>query len=275
VRCTWWLITVCAWIAFIQDAYPQSYLGFDRNTYPGDANLKILHQTFSFTGYWLNTPPSARTNIWIGKRKALEDAGFGFVVLFNGRLYADLKTVTRAKMLGQSDARAAVAAAQREHFPKGTVIFLDQEQGGRMLAAQKAYIYNWVDGVTRAGFQAGVYCSGIAAPEDDGGSIVTADDIRQNAGGRRIIFWVTDDACPPAPGCAFPHTPPSPAESGIAYADIWQFAQSPRRKDVSAGCPANHNPDGNCYPPGINPQQRLHVDVETATSPDPSHGRDD
>jgi hypothetical protein len=27
-----------------------SYLGFDRNTYPGDANLKALHQTFSYTG---------------------------------------------------------------------------------------------------------------------------------------------------------------------------------------------------------------------------------
>ena len=249
------------------------YLGFDRNTYPGDAILKILRQTFSFTGYWLNTAPSARTNTWVGKRKALEDAGFGFVVLFNGRLYADLKTVARAKTLGQSDAEAAVAAARHEGFPAGTVIFLDQEQGGRMLPAQKAYIYTWVDGLTRASFKAGVYCSGIAAQEDDGGSIVTADDIRQNAGGRQIVFWVTNDACPPAPGCAFPPKPPSPAESGIPYADIWQFAQSPRRKDISAGCPANHNPDGNCYPPGIEVRQRLHVDVETATTPDPSHGR--
>jgi len=270
------LLTVLGQIAFAQVSSPPAkaaYLGFDRNAYPGDANLKTLRQTFSFAGYWLNRPPSARTNTWIGKRKAIEDAGFGFLVLFNGRLYDDLKTVARAKTLGQSDAQAAVAAARREQFPEGTVIFLDQEQGGRMLAAQKAYIYTWVDGITRASFKAGVYCSGIAAPEDDGGSIVTADDIRQNAGGRKIMFWVTDDACPPAPGCAFPRKPPDPAESGIPYADVWQFAQSPKRKDVSAGCPANHNPDGNCYPPGMDPKQRLHVDVESATSPDPSHGR--
>jgi len=250
-----------------------AYLGFDRNTYPGDANLEFLRKTFSFTGYWLNTPPSAHTNTWIGKRRALEKAGFGFAVLFNGRLYADLKNVGRAKMLGKSDAQAAALSARHEGFSPGTVIFLDQEQGGRMLAAQKAYIYTWVDTVTRAGFKAGVYCSGIAAPEDDGGSIVTADDIRQNASARKIIFWVTDDACPPAPGCAFPGNPPSPIDSGIPYADLWQYAQSPKRKDVSAGCPANHNPDGNCYPPGIDVKQRLHVDVETATSPDPSHGR--
>jgi len=34
-----------------------TYLGFDRNTYPGDSNLKILRQTFSYAGYWLNNPP--------------------------------------------------------------------------------------------------------------------------------------------------------------------------------------------------------------------------
>jgi len=30
------------------------------NTYPGDANLKVLHQTFSYTGYWLSTILPAR-----------------------------------------------------------------------------------------------------------------------------------------------------------------------------------------------------------------------
>ena len=64
-----------------------------------------------------------------------------------------------------------------------------------MLPEQKAYIYAWVDVVIAAGFRAGVYCSGIAAKES-GVSIVTADDIRQNAGGRKIAYWVTNDACP-------------------------------------------------------------------------------
>ena len=256
-----------------QTAASASYLGFDRNNYPGDQNLKALHQTFSFTGYWLNRPPSARANTWTGKRQKLQSAGFGFLLLFNGRLYADLKTVSRATALGKSDARAAIAAAHREGFPGDTIIFLDQEQGGRMLPEQKAFIYAWVDGVIAAGFRAGIYCSGIAGEEDHGTTIVTANDIRQNAGGRKIVYFVTDDACPPAPGCAFPRKPPSPVESGIGFADVWQFAQSPRRTDVSAGCPATHNPDGNCYPPGVDVKQKLHVDVETATSADPSQGR--
>ncbi len=36
-----------------------AYLGFDLNEYPGDANLKVLRQTFSYAGYWLNNPPGA------------------------------------------------------------------------------------------------------------------------------------------------------------------------------------------------------------------------
>jgi len=247
-----------------------AYLGFDRNTYPGDADLKALRQTFSYTGYWLNNPPGEKTNNWTGHRAAVESAGFGFLVLFNGRLYAELKSVTNATKLGNSDAQAAASSARREGFPAQTIIFLDQEQGGRMLPEQKAYIYAWVDAVVAAGFRAGIYCSGIAAKDD--GNIVTAEDIRQNAGNRSIVYWAINDACPPSPGCAFPPQPPSPAESGVRFAEVWQFAQSPRRQDVAAHC-TNYNRDGNCYPPGIPTTHQLHVDVNAATAPDPSKGR--
>jgi len=244
-----------------------SYLGLDVNDYPGDSNLKTLHQTFSYTGYWLNSPPGEKTNTWLGHRPAVESAGFGFLVLFNGRLYAQLKTVANATRLGQLDAKAAAATARREGFPGATIIFLDQEQGGRMLPEQKAYIYAWVDGITAGGFRAGVYCSGMAAADD--GNVVTAEDIREHAGGREIAYWVTNDACPPAPGCAFPRRPPSPAESGVRFAEVWQFAQSPQRKDMAARC-TNYN-GGNCNAPGI--AAGLPIDVSTATSADPSHGR--
>jgi Domain of unknown function (DUF1906) len=247
-----------------------SYLGFDRNTYPGDANLKALHQTFSYIGYWLNHPPGEKTNTWTGHRAAVASAGFGFLVLFNGRLYAELKSVAHATKIGNSDAQAAAAAAHREGFPAHTIIFLDQEQGGRMLPEQKAYIYAWVDAVTAAGFRAGIYCSGTPAADD--GNVVTAEDVRQSDARRQIVYWAINDACPPAPGCTFPSRPPTPAQSGVSFAEVWQFAQSPQRKDVAAQC-SNYSHDGNCYPPGISPAQQLHVDVNTATSPDPSNGR--
>ncbi|HEY6767901.1 MAG TPA: glycoside hydrolase domain-containing protein [Candidatus Sulfotelmatobacter sp.] len=261
------LLLLLAPVAWSQNT---TFLGFDRNTYPGDANLGILRQTFSYSGYWLNNPPGEKANTWSGHRAAVKSAGLGFLVLFNGRLYAELKTAAHAESLGQSDAQTAAAAAGREGFPARTVIFLDQEQGGRMLAEQKAYIYAWVDGVAGAGFGAGIYCSGIASKDDS--NVVTAEDIRQSAGGREIVYWVIDDACPPAPGCSFPAHPPSPGQSGVRFAEVWQFAQSPRRKDVAGRC-TNYGRDGNCYPPGTSAGLGLDVDVNSAGSPDPSHGR--
>lgn len=268
----WRLGTTAAFVFSCAALLAQSgtYLGFDRNLYPGDDNLKTLRQTFSYSGYWLNNPPGENTNSWAGHRAAVESAGFGFMVLFNGRLYAELKSIANATRLGRSDAEVAASSARREGFPRTTIIFLDQEQGGRMLPEQKAYIYAWVDGVTAAGFRAGIYCSGMAAPDD--GNVVTAEDVRRYAAGRDISYWVTNDACPPAPGCAFPQHPPGPAQSGIGFAEVWQFAQSPQRKDVAAHC-TNYSRDGNCYPPGVAAASRMHIDVNTATSADPSHGR--
>jgi Domain of unknown function (DUF1906) len=263
------LLILCVLIAALHAQSSASYLGFDRNEYPGDANLKTLRQTYSYAGYWLNKPPDTATNSWAGHRAAVGAAGFGFLVLFNGRLYAQLKTVANAKRLGQSDAQAAVSAARREGFPGETIIFLDQEQGGRMLPEQQAYIYAWVDGVTAAGFRGGIYCSGMPAPDDE--NVVTAEDIRAHAAGRDITYWVTNDACPPSPGCTVPSRVPNPGESGIRFAEVWQFAQSPQRKDVAGHC-ANYSRDGNCYPPGDS-AGHLHIDVNSATSPDPSRGR--
>ena len=257
-------------LCMLVQAQTQTYLGFDRNEYPGDSNLQILRRIFSYTGYWLNEPPGEKNNSWAGHRTAVESAGFGFVVLFNGRLYAELKSVANAEKLGKADARLAASAAHREGFPPKTIIFLDQEQGGRMLPEQKSYIYAWVDGVTGAGFGAGVYCSGI--PSKDDNNVITAEDIRQNSGGRQITFWAINDGCPPAPGCSFPEHPPNPSRSGVSFAEVWQFAQSPRRKDVAGRC-TNYDGDGNCYPPGISPARWMQIDVNTAISPDPSHGR--
>jgi len=123
--------------------------------------------------------------------------------------------------------------------------------------------------VTAAGCRAGVYCSGIEAQEAAGVTVRTAVDIRQNAGGRKIAYWVTNDVCPPSPGCALPKTL-KPGASGVGFADVWQFAQSPKRRNFAQGC-SNYSADGNCYVPGVG--QPIHLDLNVATSADPSHGR--
>jgi Domain of unknown function (DUF1906) len=207
-----------------------TYLGFDRNVYPGDESLAKLRETFSFAGYWLNNPPGEASNGWRGKRQLIEAHGFGFLVLFNGKRYAELRSPADPVILGKADAQAAAQAAHAEGFQKNTIIFLDIEEGGRLLPEQHAYLHAWIDELTAHGYRAGVYCSGITVVEPGGVKITSADDIRAHAEGRRITFWVSNDVCPPAPGCSFPRTPPLPALSGSSFAKVWQFAQSPRRK---------------------------------------------
>ena len=251
----------------------QQHLGMDRNDYPGDANMQALRRTFAFTGYWLNNPPGTDHNTWKGKRSQLESMGYGFLLLFNGREYKELKASGDAAGVGSRDAAAAVKAAATEGFPQQAIIFLDQEQGGRMLGEQRAYIHAWVDGVGHGGYRAGVYCPGIPVQESAKTSVITANDIRDNAGERHIRFFVSNDQCGPSPGCVFPAPPPHPAASGVPFADAWQYAQSPRRPEVTAACHQTYAPNGNCYPPGFAPASGLHIDVDTANSADPSQGR--
>lgn len=190
-----------------------SYAGFDKNSYPGDDLLPALHQTFAFTAYWLNNPPGMQTNPWAGKRDVVRAAGFGFLVVFNGRLDAQLQGQDAAE-LGRSDAAAAGEAARREGFPAGAVIFLDQEEGGRLLPEQAAYLGSWFAAVRQEGFAAGVYASGI--PVD---SMSTAQDVAVRFPG--LVLWVWDDRCPPAPGCIVPNGKSAAVKSQLEHELVW------------------------------------------------------
>src|SRR5712691_6932573 len=157
-----------------QTSAPQAYLGFDRNDYPGDAALPILRKSFSFTGYWLSSPPGEKANTWKGRRELLRSLGFGFLVLYRGPQISELQQTwsesrfnrsdrlkAQAAKRGTGDARDAAAAAKKEGFPSHTVIFLDIEEGGRLPAVYHVYLRAWVDQLGRAGYRAGVYCSGM------------------------------------------------------------------------------------------------------------------
>lgn len=252
-----------------------AYIGFDRNEYPGDDALPTLRRHFAFAGYWLNNPPGSNQNTWQGKREALLRNGFGFLVLVNGRLDAQIakaaKSGTTSAMLAAQDASDAIAAAHREHFPAGTILFLDQEEGGRLTAGQAGYLFSWTEAIARSGYRPGVYISGQPVGDGPGKTITTAQDIRQHVAAQHlhpIAMWVYQDACPPSNGCTL--RPPPRAVSGTPDATVWQYAQSPRRRDITAACSKTYAADGNCYAPEL---PTLILDLNVADSPDPSHGR--
>src|SRR5580704_5177764 len=180
----------------------QNPIGFDSNDYPGDDALPALRRHFAFAGYWLTNPPGERQNGWIGKRDVLLHHDFGFLVLANGKFDAEIKKAKRSGTtpvaLGSKDATAAVAAAHREHFPAHTIIFLDQEEGGRLDADQSGYLLAWTEAVAHSGYLPGVYASGQLVEDSPGKTITTVQDIREQVASKHlqpIAFWVYQDAC--------------------------------------------------------------------------------
>jgi hypothetical protein len=195
----------------------RSYLGFDRNEYPGDTAMKTLRHDFAFTSFWLSPPPGDKTgkNTWAGKREFLRAQGFGFVALYRGRDAHELKTEARAKELGTIDARSAASSAKAEGFSAGTIIFLDIEDGGRLPAPYHSYLRAFADELAHTSFRAGVYCSGIPVKEGSGSAITTTEDIRTSEAPREFVFWAYNDACPPSPGCVFPQDAPPRRQAAL------------------------------------------------------------
>lgn len=258
------LLLLHATIALAQ----KTWIGFDKNGYPGDDLLPALHQTFAYTGYWLNNPPGVNSNPWAGKRGVVGAAGFGFLILFNGRLDAQLKN-ENAGALGRQDAAAAITAARREGFPSGAILFLDQEEGGSLLPEQADYLGAWIDAVNRSTYKAGVYCSGIPVPSGSK-MISTAQDIVARF--PKTKLWIWNDRCPPSPGCVVAKSL-DPAKAGYHQALVWQYAQSPRRPENTAACAQTYAADNRCYAPGLPQSDSTFIDLNTSGSPDPSHGR--
>lgn len=251
------------------------FLGFDRNDYPGDDKMSSMHKTFSFTGYWLTNPPGENTNTWVGKREVLRGQGWGFLVLANGKLDAEIlkaqKSGTSPAALGKRDAANAVAAAKREGFPPQTILFLDQEEGGRLLDEQGAYLLAWTEAVAASNFRPGVYASGQRVEDSPGVWIDTIEDIRarvKKGGLHEVAIFNALDQCPPSPGCTL-HAKPLSAAPDLNLT-AWQYSQSPRRPEITQSCGATYAADGNCYAQGF---PGIFLDMDAADSPDPSHGR--
>jgi len=251
------------------------FVGFDRNDYPGDETMSSMRKVFRFTGYWLRNPPGENANTWLGKRELLRSQGWGFLVLANGKLDAEIlkakKSGTSPAALGKSDAAAAITAAKSQGFPAQTIIFLDQEEGGRLLEEQAAYLLAWTEAVAASNYRPGAYASGQRVQDDPGVWIDTIEDIRarvKKGGLHEVAIFNALDQCPPSPGCTLQAKPLSAAPDLNLTA--WQYSQSPRRPEITQSCGATYAADGNCYAPGF-PQ--VFLDMDVAESADPSHGR--
>jgi hypothetical protein len=246
------------------------YVGADQNLYPGDAQLPLLHKSAAYIGYWLNIPPGENTNQWKGKRAILAQNGFGFLILFNGHMDKEFRRLDPVAT-GRSDAAKAIAAATAEGFPAHAIIFLDIEEGGRMLPRTNKYVKAWVEALRHSNYRPGAYCAGIETEDDPGTKISTADDIHTQF--PDVALWLANDQCPPAPGCTVSTGGLRMAQSGRADALVWQYSQTPRRPELTRSCAATYARDGSCYVPNSPKGEKYSLDLDLSRSPDPSAGR--
>ena len=251
------------------------FVGFDRNEYPGDDTMAAMKKQFAFVGYWLTVPPGAMFNQWVGKRELLKQQGWGFLLLADGRFEAQIlkaqKAGTSPADLGRKDAAVAVAAAKSEGFPRRAIVFLDQEEGGRLTDVQAAYLLAWTEAVAASDYGPGVYASGQRVQDDPGVWIDTVEDIRnriKKGGLHEVAIFDTQDECPPSNGCTVQPRPIS--EAGEPDLIAWQYSQSPRRPEITKSCAKTYAADGNCYAAGF---PKVFLDMDVAKSEDPSGGR--
>lgn len=194
---------------------PSAYLGFDVSGYPGDSLMQAWfhgsppdNPPFRFVGFYLAPTPNHSDTGWMSKRAFLQGIGWGFMIVYVG-YQDDNQNYSR----GQTDGANAVSLASTAGFANG-MIYLDREYRSAFGSDKLAYIQGWADYLNNSSsFKPGIYCSRLNADTIDGGVTGIAR------------WWIAGTAG--SPGCTVDTGSKTPADSGISYAGVWQYAISP------------------------------------------------
>jgi hypothetical protein len=193
-----------------------SFPGFDTSGYPGDATMSKWKASspYSFAAYYIKAPCHHNAG-WMGKRATLAGMGWNLLPVYVGQQVVGASgcsnnVLTAAQ--GQIDAADAAGKLTGDGFDAGSYVFLDIERCEIFPAAMGDYLTAWVVNLVAAGFNPGVYCHKH-----------NAADVRAKVpDGTR--FWIVGGVT-----ADFNIATSKPADSGIAFADLWQCPQSVSR----------------------------------------------
>ena len=233
------------------------FAGFDRLAYPGDTFMKTLYDetNLCWCGFYLAPAPSQGNTSWMSKRDYLQQMGWGFAPVYVGQQVAGpgSKIVTAAQ--GKLDAQDAARLASAAGFEKASILFLDIEQGPPAQKATLEYYDAWVSELEdHTNYSPGVYCSfsQVAQALHDKNSLP-----------HFWVFQINQFTCGPAKGGFTqvgkntPFPTPDPAQSGVSFAQLWQFVQAASGCSVRAG--------GHTV---------VNFDFDSSTAQDPSNATD-
>jgi hypothetical protein len=173
--------------------------GLDMTSYSGTQTSSMINNTnLQFIGYYFApTENQNRINAtWMGERQTLMDQGWKIEPLYLCPASSDVSLFTNAE--GKSEGQEAANFMASEGFVKGSNVFLDFEfniSGVSMQPSYMNYIEGWIDAVSAAGFQPGIYVSrldGSLIHQDRPDALIWAWDHVTNASRAGTIFPTSD-----------------------------------------------------------------------------------
>ena len=212
-----------------------TYPGFDTNEYPGDDVMKkwLDAGPYRWVGYYLPAP-CHKDQSWVGKRRLLEDMGWGLAVIYVGQQTWDQSIAPRPRVdpltvpldkcarelvngpRGRAEGNDAIVRTRAEGFPPGSVIFLDIERMEILPPRMRDFYIEW----TRRIVEEGTYRPGYYAHAHNANAI--HGDVRAllDSMGRKEYeppFWISSAARAKAFSIS-----KAPEDVGHAFAHVWQ-----------------------------------------------------
>jgi hypothetical protein len=196
---------------------PPASVGFDTSVYPGDPAMRDWKTAspYSFAGYYLKAP-CHRDAGFTARRASLDAMGWKLVPIYVGQQMPGVSPCASSILTaaqGALDGADAACKLASEGFGAATYVYLDIEHCDTFSPELGVYIGAWGEAVDAAGYRAAAYCHKH-----------NALDVRAALAAHSPRFWIVGGS--PA---RFNLTSASPADSGIAFADLWQCPVSASR----------------------------------------------
>jgi uncharacterized protein YgiM (DUF1202 family) len=182
-----------------------SFYGIDMAAYPGDDVMQTWwnDSPFNYVGFYLGPAPYHPDTSFMDKRQVLIDQGWGLLPVYVGR-QADSSYLDPDD--GTLDGDDAANLAASAGFPAKTAIYLDIETWSPLSDSFMSYVNAWVNEVESRGYVAGIYCY-VANASQLAGALPS-----------NVQFWIAYYV-----ENGMPLSIPSPTDSGVSFANVWQF----------------------------------------------------
>jgi hypothetical protein len=190
------------------------FAGMDVATFPGDRVMQSLikNTNLKWTGFYLTPAPSQGHNLkWMDKHGFLRGLGWGIAPIYVGRQVKSIPHTDHriTPENGKIDGDHAAQLAGFAKIPRGSIIYLDFENGAPLLEEQKTYYAAWAAAIRRNAFKPGVYCISTLAA----GLFATVPD---------GVIWVANYSKFPKKTFKPPYPQPDPSQGGF-NASLWQL----------------------------------------------------